>query len=108
MGKRDARQHRRSDRRAHAWNHVERDANLGQCQGLLAAATEHEWVAALEANDPKAPPRGANHQSVDRLLVYGLPAGTFADKEPSRLWRQLQHVLTNQRVREAPHRLERD
>ena len=54
MGDRDARVGGRRDARGDAGNDLEADACLGQRLGLLAAAAEHERVAALQPHHPPA------------------------------------------------------
>ena len=54
MGHRDAGVGGHRDRGADAGHHLEGDAGLRQRQGLLAAAAEHERVAALEPHHDAA------------------------------------------------------
>ena len=54
MGHRDSGQRRRRDRRAHAGNDFERNARRAERQRFLAAAAEHEGIAALQAHDSLA------------------------------------------------------
>ena len=56
---------------------------------FLAAAPEHEGVAALEADDMLSATRAANHQPMDRVLADGVAVVALADVEPLRATRQL-------------------
>ena len=69
-----------------------------QRQRLLAAAPEHERVAALQPHDAAAALRGANHHGVDVVLRQRVTAGALADEEPLGAPRQTQHAFVDQRV----------
>ena len=62
-----------------AGHDLERDAGLAQHQRLLAAAPEHERVAALEAHDAAAGARVLDQQPVDLVLRHLRPAALLAD-----------------------------
>ena len=53
VGDRDAGGCGRADGRTDAGHHLAGDALLGERDGLLAAAAEHEGVAALQAHDSR-------------------------------------------------------
>jgi hypothetical protein len=95
---RDARQRGRRDRRRHAGDHLARDAGARQRQRLLAAAAEHERVAALEPHHLQPAARVLDQQAVQHLLLDRRPTGPLADVEPARARRQLPHLLRGQRV----------
>ena len=63
---------------------VVRHAGLLQRQRFLAAAAEHERIAALQPHDATSAPGGANHQRVNRGLRHRVPAGALADEEALR------------------------
>ena len=74
----DARIRRRGDAGRDARHHGERDAVGSQLLGLLAAAAEHERVAAFEAHE-RASRRGLLHeQRVDLVLREGVAVGRLA------------------------------
>src|SRR6188472_3517663 len=66
----------------HAGDDLARDAGVSEGQGLLAAATEDERIATLQADNAATAARGANHDSMNRLLRDGWPARALADEEP--------------------------
>ena len=68
MGHRNAGGAGHADGRGDARDDLEGDARLGQRQHLLAAAAEHERVAALEPHDDAAGAGMPHHQVVDALL----------------------------------------
>ncbi len=94
----DARELRRRDHGAHARHDVHRDAGGAQREDFLAAAPEHEGVAALEADDVLSAPRAANHQPMDRVLADGMAVVALADVEPLRATRQLDDGGRHERV----------
>ena len=98
MRHRDAGRRRRRDRARHAGHDVVRDAGALQRQRFLAAAAEHERVAALEPHDAFAAPRGANHQRFDRALRHRMPPGALADVEALRATGVAQHAIVDERV----------
>jgi hypothetical protein len=68
VGEGDARRGRRREPGGHARHHAPGDAGLGQRRRFLAAAAEHEGVAALQPHHPQ-PGAGAGDQpNVDRGL----------------------------------------
>ena len=82
---RDARVRRRGDPGGHAGHDLELDARLAQHERLLAAAAEHQRIAALE---PHHPPPGApvlDEQPVDLLLRHLRPAALLADVDQLRV-----------------------
>ena len=95
---RDAGRRRPRDRARHAGHDVVRDAGALQRQRFLAAAAEHERVAALEPHDAFAAPRGANHQRFDRALRHRMPPGALADVEALRATGVAQHAIIDERV----------
>ena len=74
------------------------DAGFLERERFLAAAAEHERVAALEAHDALAALGRADHQAVDAVLIDRVPAGALADVEPLRLRRELEQPLRDERV----------
>ena len=93
-----ARKLRRRDHGAHARNDVHRDPGGAHGEDFLAAAPEHEGVAALEADDMLSATRAANHQPMDRVLADGMAGVALADVEPLRATRQLDDGGRHQRV----------
>ena len=89
---RDARVGRRGDAGGHARHDLERDAGLVQHQRLLAAAAEHERVAALEPDDRSPGARVLEQQRV-RVVLGELRA--FA------LLADVDHLRVRARVREG-------
>ena len=69
MGDRDPRVGRRGDAGRDAGDDLELDPGGGERLGLLAAAAEHERVAALEPHDAAARARALDHQRLDLLLL---------------------------------------
>ncbi len=66
---------------------------------FLAAATEHEWIAALEPHDAAARPGVLEHQLVDPVLRDRVGARGLADRNPRRVApREGQHLLRHQPV----------
>ena len=68
VGDRDAGVRRRPDGAGDAGDDLERDPGGGQGLGLLAAAAEHERIAALEAHDAAGATPGLDEHLVDLLL----------------------------------------
>ena len=69
VGDRDAGVGGRADGAGDAGHDLERDAGRGERLGLLAAAAEHERVAALQPHDASRPVRPAlDEQRVDLVL----------------------------------------
>ena len=60
----------------------------GQRERLLAAASEHKRIAALQPDHAMAATCLANHQPIDRILTDRRTAGAFPDEEPSRVRRK--------------------
>ena len=60
----------RRDARGHARHDLEGDPRLGQPLGLLAAASEHERVAALQPHHPLAGLRAFDHQLLGLRLRH--------------------------------------
>jgi hypothetical protein len=73
MRQRDARVRGRADRGRDARDDLERDAGLGQLFGFLAASSENQWVATLEAHHGPPRLRALQHRGVqairDRLVT---------------------------------------
>ena len=78
MGDRDAGIGKAADAGGDARYHAERNARLDQRQGFLAAAAEHEGVAALEAQDPVALARQRDQPERDVALVRRRLAAALA------------------------------
>ena len=68
-----------ADRRRDAGADLERHAMLGQRLDLLAAAPEHEGIAALEAQHALARAGVAHQHGADLLLRRGVVVGALAD-----------------------------
>ena len=73
--------------RRDAGNDLERDAGFCQDERLLAAAAEHERIAALEPDDVEAAPPVQHEQPVDLALLEALAAD--ADRVRRRLLDEL-------------------
>ena len=85
VGDRNARICRRRNARGDPGHDLEIDVSLAQRQRLLAAATEHERVAALQAHH-LAPGAGAlDHQRLRVLLGHRLAAALLADEQQLRV-----------------------
>ena len=69
------------DRRGDAGHHLERHAGGLEGQGLLPAPSEHEGVAALQADDRPPGPALADQEGVDLVLV-DRTARRLADVDP--------------------------
>ncbi len=104
----DARKLRRRNHGAHARNDVHGDPGGAHGENFLAAAPEHEWVAALEADDVLAATGAANHQPMDRVLADGVTVVALADVEPLRATRQLDDGGRHERVVEHEIRVAQD
>ena len=76
-GRRDAGQRRAGQTRRQSGNNPEADAGLGQCEGLVPTAAEHEGIAALQ---PQHAPAGAG--ALDQHLV---DVALLRDGRPPRL-----------------------
>ena len=74
------------------------DARGGARRHLLAAPTEDERVAALQADDGRAAERAVDQQPFDLALRYGRAARLLADVDPLGLGR---HEV-EQRGRDEP------
>ena len=98
MRHRNARARRRRDRARDPGDDVVRNAGALQRERFLAAATEHERIAALQADNAAAAPRGANYQPVNRFLRHGVSSGALADEKLLRTACILQHAIVDQRV----------
>ena len=81
-----------------AGHHLAANACSAQRKRLLAASSEHERVAALQAHDAAASARGANHQRVDPVLRERMTSRALADEEPLRVPRVPQDPLVDERV----------
>ena len=64
--------HRHGAERRDAWDDLEVDSGLHQCERLLAAAAEDERVAPLQAHDVETGPPVPDEQGVDLLLCVRL------------------------------------
>ena len=81
MGDRYARVGRGGHARCHTGGDLERDTCLAQRQRLLAAAPEHERVAALQPHDAQPGPRASEHQRLGLLLRNRLTAALLAHEQ---------------------------
>jgi len=90
-GQRNAGVGRHAERGGDARHHLEGHAVLREGLDLLAAAAEHEGVAALEPQHPPALLRQAHHQRVDRLLAVGVVVALLAHVDALDLGRQQLH-----------------
>jgi hypothetical protein len=99
VGDRDARVGEPADAARDPGHDAERHPGLDQGQGLLAAAPEHEGIAALEPQHPLAL-AGQLHQAVGNIGLLGRrPAAALACVfELAAGPRQAQHLLADQRV----------
>ena len=88
----------RGDRRADPGNDFVRDGRRFECERFFAAAAEHEWIAALEANDALAASRRADHQPIDRVLGDRMATGALPDEESLRFRCELEQLLGDERV----------
>ncbi len=95
---RNAGEGRGRDGRRQPGNDLVCDAGFFERKGLLAAAPEDEWVAALEADDALTALRGANQQTMNTLLIDRVAIGALADIETLCLRREVQELLGRQRV----------
>ena len=77
---------------------VERHAVDLQRLRVVAAAPEHERIAALQPHEAAAASRRTNHHGVDFLLRQGVAPGSLADEEPLGAASQREHPLVHQRV----------
>ena len=68
----------------HARHDPERHAGRRECQGLLAAAAEHERIAALEPDHPQAGAGELDQALIDPELLRARPAGPLADRLEAR------------------------
>jgi hypothetical protein len=84
MRDRDAGGFRRSDRGRDTGNHFDGDARPREHEHLFCAPAEHERVAALQPDNLLAAARGANHQTIDRVLFDTRPPGSLTDAETLR------------------------
>ena len=87
MGDRNSGPGRNRAQRRDARNDLERDPGFCQDERFLAAAAEHERIAALEPDDVEAAPPVQHEQSVDLVLVEALAAD--ADRVRRRLLDEL-------------------
>ena len=73
-----------AERRRDAGHDDDRDVVLAQALELLAAAAEHEGIAALEPHDLAAGLRGLDQPAVDLVLADAGLALALADEHPLR------------------------
>ncbi len=99
MGQRDAGIGGASERRGDAGHHGVIDARRAQRLQFLAAAAEHEGIAALQAHHHLAGARVLDQQAVDlRLRCTGADA-PLADADLIRVApREFQHLVADQRI----------
>ena len=98
MCDRDAGKRGRGNGARDAGDDVAAHTGSRQRQGLLAAASQHKRVAALQPHDTAAAARGANHERVDSVLRQGMSSGALADEEPLRVPRVPENPLVDERV----------
>ncbi len=77
MGERDLRGGRGTQRGGDAGHHVHRHTGGMAGFRLLAAASEHEGIAALEANDIMSRQSFPHEQGVDLFLLHRVPRAAF-------------------------------
>ena len=83
----------------HARHDAERHAGCGQRQRLLAAAPEHQGIAALEPHDAQTLARELDQALVDLELPRALAPGPLADRlEARRRAAQRQDLRRHQRI----------
>ena len=80
VGDRNAGIGRGGDRRGYARHDLKGNAVAGQGQGFLAAAPEHERVAALKPRHGKPGLRPRHQQGIDAILRQSLPPPRLARK----------------------------
>ncbi len=97
-GGRDAGRTQRGEARGEAGQEAERHGGLRQRQRLLAAAAEDIGVAALEPQHAAAGAGERDQQRVDRLLLDGGLAASFADEEQLGAFGHRDHLGIDQRV----------
>jgi hypothetical protein len=85
VGHRDPAQLGCRDGRRNAGHDLARHARRGERQRFLASAPEHDRIAALQAHDPLAAERTADHDALDRFLLDGVTSGALAHVSPARL-----------------------
>ncbi len=98
-GRRDIGIGQSGDARGHAGDDAERDAGGDEAHGLLAAAAEHERIAALQAQHPQALARQFDQPLGDVPLAGRGLAAALAGKFPDHVRPgEAKHRLIDQRV----------
>jgi hypothetical protein len=77
------------DCRGHAGHHLEGNTGSRQRFGFFSAPTEHERIAALQADDVQPAPRAVEKQLGDHRLLDALAAAVFADQDAFRRCRRI-------------------
>jgi hypothetical protein len=98
MGHRHPGQGRRSHGGRHARDDLEGHTCDREGDGFLAAAAQHEGIAALEAHDASTAARRADHELVDRLLAHAASPTSLADGEALGAGGEAQHLGADQGV----------
>ena len=81
MGQRNAGIGGAGERCGDAWHDLERHAGRGQCLGFLAAAAEHQRIAALQPDYALAFACQADQQRVDVRLLHAVIGARLADED---------------------------
>ena len=84
VGERDLRRGGGAERRGDAGDDLDRHARGAAGLGFLAAAAEHERIAALEAHDVAPGERLAHQQRVDRVLRQRVARAALGDRDQLR------------------------
>ena len=84
MGQRHVDRRRRGEPGGDAVDDLDLEAERAQVRDFLAAAPEHERIAALEANDALAAHRLGRHQALDEGLRRARAAAALADLDDAR------------------------
>src|SRR6186997_606794 len=86
------------NRGAHAWNDLEWNTGHRERQRFLRAATENEWISALEPHDALARACRANHEPVNSFLPDTLAPRALAHAEALRVGESPQRLRVHERV----------
>ncbi len=99
VGQRNARIGCTGEGRRHAGHDFAGDARLAAGRRLLAAAAEHERIAAFQSHHAPALAREADDERIDLVLRHAGGARRLADVDPHRIaGRHRKHLLKNQPV----------
>ena len=101
VGQRHADRRRRGEAGGDAVDDLDLEPERAQVRGFLAAAAEHERVAALEPHDALAAQRLGRHQPLDEGLRRARAAAALADLDDARrAARVAQHAVADEVVDE--------